>query len=286
MPQGWSPAPGWEPDPAWPPAPPGWRFWVDTRELEVEEREPGSQSSVSEDVSHPRTFMSRRRRVLSEAPWLALSVIPVVVLVAAATVVLARPGVGIELMPSDQSVRDAPDNSTHLVDFASWARLGGIDARFQSGGSVQLDTRETVGMPPTRWAGLIRQGPLMCGFRLAGRVRDVSHVAGSPGGFGIGMAEPTSDDLDKASLVGSVIEFNFGRRGFRDVGYPDDSDEWLVPATLDNQWHDIEVVVTPEARALWVDGQKVLDAVSSGRCGHPAIRVWAGAVEFADVRLL
>ncbi|GAY13878.1 hypothetical protein MSZK_06040 [Mycobacterium sp. shizuoka-1] len=180
-------------------------------------------------------------------------------------------------------VPDWPMPGSNQVDFSSWARFGAIDARFTDGGrSVMLDTHDTTDTWQTKWSGLIQQGPAVCSFRLTGSVRDVSHTAGVPGGFGIGLADLGPGDPKQAELTGSAVQFDFGQGGYRMAIYPRDDDNGLIPAELDSRWHTVEITVDPQSSSLAVDGRQVATTTGPARCGHPVVRVWAGAAEFAD----
>jgi hypothetical protein len=182
-------------------------------------------------------------------------------------------------------IPDWPRPQDTYVDFSSWASFGGIDARFtEDGRAVSLDTHDTTDTWHTKWSGLIQQGPPQCTFRLTGRVRDTSHAVGVAGGFGIGMGDVGSGDPTTATLTGSAIQFDFGQNGYRMAVYPSDNDNGLTPAALDNHWHDIDLTVDTRGSSLLVDGRQVAETTSAGQCGHPVIRIWAGAAEFANFR--
>lgn len=180
---------------------------------------------------------------------------------------------------------DWPTRGANFVDFSSWSSFGGVDAQFTDNGRTAfLNTHDTTDTWHTKWSGLIQEGEPLCAFRLTGRVRDASHTVGVPGGLGIGTAELGSGDPAEASLTGSAIQFDFGQNGYRLAVYPSDNDNGLVPAALDNQWHDIDLTVDDKASTLLVDGRLAAKALSPGQCGHPVIRVWAGAAEFTGFR--
>ena len=176
-----------------------------------------------------------------------------------------------------------PSYQTPLyIDFTSWNRFGGIDAGYGNNGqSVLLDTNDTTDTWSTKWSGLISPKTTTCAARIVGRVRDVSHVPGVPGGFGIGLATLSGDAPD-ATLTGTAIQFDFGMQGFRTAIYPSDSDHGFEPATLDREWHDVEVVIDQTSHTLTLDGRVVAATQAAGQCGSPVIRVWAGSAEFAD----
>ncbi|SBS75495.1 hypothetical protein MHPYR_230065 [uncultured Mycobacterium sp.] len=274
-----SPTPDWEPDPAWPPAPPGWTFWVD---------EPHGAESAE----------SRRPHRISRWALGLLIAIPIISVAVGIVVVNSwrSPTKQIVLTPvtlpyspvpatSPSFIPDWPRPQDTYVHFASWAGFGGVDAQFtDSGRTVFLDTHDTTDTWRTKWSGLIQTGPPLCGFRLTGRVRDASHTVGVPGGFGIGMGELGPGDPASADLTGSAIQFDFGQNGYRLAIYPSDDDNGLAPAALDNHWHDIDLTVDAEESTLLVDGRQVAKTTSPGHCGHPVIRVWAGAAEFGGFR--
>ncbi len=178
---------------------------------------------------------------------------------------------------------DWPSWHSIYVDFRTWAPFGGVDARFADNGrSVVLDTHDTVDTWQTKWSGLIDQGTPMCEFRINGKVRSVSHRAGVPGGFAIGLTALGAGEPTPAVLTGTGVQFDFGFNGFRVARYPDDSGQSVAVGPLDNEWHRIEVAIGPAAHTLIVDGMPALQTPGSGQCGTPTLRVWAGAAEFAD----
>ncbi|MGE2716255.1 hypothetical protein ACQI4L_19550 [Mycolicibacterium litorale] len=71
-------------------------------------------------------------------------------------------------------------------------------------------------------------------------------------------------------------------RGFRTAVYPSDADHGVRAADLENEWHDVEVVIDSHALSLAVDGTTAVHTAAVGQCGRPFVRVWAGAAEFAD----
>jgi hypothetical protein len=115
-------------------------------------------------------------------------------------------------------------------------------------------------------------------------VRDISHTSGVPGGYGIGLATTQNDPSGQVMLNGTAIQYDFGQQGYRTAIYPDDSAFGLVQASLDHDWHNIEVSFDTQGIASEsVDGAPVVDQSVNKLCGQPVIRVWAGAVEFGDV---
>lgn len=292
VPHGWTPPPDWEPDPDWPRAPPGWRFWVDSPHAAEAELTDTRVPSHTGETSAPH-----RSRRMPPAVVAALAVVPVLALVVMAVFVMNRSVMKVALAP-----HTGPTSSTNMettfvppavtpdwpapmagrVDFASWAGFGGIDTRFgDESRSVVLDTHDTTQTWHTKWSGLIQPGSPMCALHFRGRVRDVSHAAGVPGGFGIGLATLARGNPED-TLIGTAIQFDFGQQGYRFAIYPDDSDHGLVPTPLDHGWHEIEVVIDNRSQTLLVDGRQVASTPGPGQCGHPVIRVWAGAAEFAD----
>jgi hypothetical protein len=286
VPRGWTPPPGWEPDPGWPPAPAGWSFWVGGPEGTAGTFHPG----ITEETPPARL------RDMPAVVVAALTLVPVLALVVLAVfaanrfviprltphTAAAKPSI-----PRGSLIPDWPAPGGNLVDFSSWTAFGGVDARFgDDRRSVLLDTHDSTQTWRTKWSGLIQSGPSMCALHIRGRARDVSHAAGVPGGFGIGLATLSPGNLDDTALTGMGIQFDFGQQGYRFASYPDDSDEGLTRAPLDNRWHEIEVSIDNGSHALSVDGQQVASAPAAGQCGHPTIRVWAGEAEFADFSVL
>jgi hypothetical protein len=278
VPQGWSPPPDWQPDPAWPPAPPGWVFWTDA---------PARADERADQAADPPAVVSwlSRRWKLVTALVVAMAVAAVVA--AVLTVVLPRVGgpTSIRTLPyTGPTIRpDWPGPAALYVDFRTWTAFGGIDAQFGSDGtSVTLDTHDTTDTWRTKWSGLIQPGPTRCDLRMTGRVRDISHAQGVPGGFGIGLATVTPGDPASAQLDGTAIQFDYGQQGFRTALYPSDGDSGLQPGSLDHGWHDIEITIDAHTHTLSVDGHRASSVPTGGRCGNPVIRIWAGSAEFAD----
>jgi hypothetical protein len=317
VPRGWTPPPNWEPDRSWPPAAPGWQFWTED-EPEVDEQpwaphavEPTEQPpppaappgwtfwTDSADVQPPSgtelpvsSCETPSRKKLWRRPTTIFLVLGFVasLVVAFLVVRVVDPGLRIDTQPHTEKIPsgggvspDWPSPWAANVDFSSWTTFGGIDAEFSDHGrSVLLDTHDTTETWRTKWSGLIQDGPSMCAMRFTGRARDVSHAAGVPGGFGIGLATLGPGDPDTADLSGTAIQFDFGQQGFRSASYPTDTDFGLEPAPLDHQWHQIEVIVKETSHTLVVDGRTVTNREVPGRCGNPVIRVWAGSAEFTD----
>lgn len=293
VPHGWSPPPDWQPDPSWPPAPPGWTFWV--RRSEVEDTEPGEAPQVES------TAESTPRRRSWRIPAAATGSILVAAAVAyggvytfahrdstdvgtqrsTTTVAETRTATVSEAAPT--TGWQPPSYRTPLfIDFATWTPFGGIDAVYGGDGdSALLDTHDTTDTWSTKWSGLISPKTTTCAARIVGRVRDVSHVAGIPGGFSIGLAT-LSEDGPNAGLTGTAVQFDFGMQGFRTAVYPSDSDYGFESAALDRGWHDVEVLIDQTSHVLTVDGRVVAQTQAGGQCGSPVIRVWAGSAEFDD----
>lgn len=279
VPPDWSPTPEWQPDPAWPPAPPGWVFWTDTPVPAIERVAPAADPPVV--VS----WLSRHWKFVT---GFVVATAVVAVVAAVLTVVASTGGpTGIRTLPytvPGPTIRpDWPSPTARYVDFRSWAAFGGVDARFSADGTTAtLDTHDTTDTWRTKWSGLIQPGPARCDLHMTGRVRDISHDDGVPGGFGIGLATLAPGDPTTAELTGSAIQFDFGQQGFRTAIYPGDADSGLAPAPLDHDWHDIEITVDAATHTLFVDGHVVSSVPTGARCGNPVIRVWAGSAEFAD----
>ncbi|RDH76842.1 hypothetical protein DVS77_18535 [Mycolicibacterium moriokaense] len=288
VPKGWTPSADWRPDPTWPPAPPGWQFWVPDTAVET-------VAEAQTDPESPPAKPSRPWWYLSKGTLAGIVTFAVVVAVGLGFIVLFQKPVGIRTMPQTRDLPPTYDGSasspitpdwggTRLyVDFAAWSGFGGIDANFSNGNaSVRLDTHDTTDSWRTKWSGLISPLTTGCAMRIVGRVRDISHTLGVPGGFGIGVGSLGAGDADSAELTGTSFQFDFGQRGYRSAVYPSDIDAGLTSATLDHEWHQIDVVIKPDSRALSVDGQLVTTTLDQNPCGQPFIRVWAGAAEFAD----
>lgn len=271
VPRGFQPGPDWKPDPVWPPAPPGWEFWTDAQ-------------------SDPVATAPRRARGLLAG---ALSFI-VVVLFGGGALVAFGGGAGIRLLPVEQQIRDdvfsppltfvprhPPTGAEHPQ---SWTTFGGIDAQFSAGGrDVLLNTNDTVDTWTTKWSGIAGVGPDTCAVTISGRVRDISHTPGIPGGYGLGLAR-VHGASDAETLTGAALQYDFGQRGYRLARYPSDTDSGLVAAPLDNAWHTFTLrIESSGAIQLELDGRPVVAAHTEPVCGRPTIRVWAGTVEFADL---
>ncbi len=135
------------------------------------------------------------------------------------------------------------------TDFTAWTRVGGIDTTFTNNGrAVRLDPHAN---PTTAWSGLLQPGDPACSLRFTGRVRSAA------GGYAVGLAT---------------------------VDGPADTDSGPIPAPPDNDWHTIDVTITKAGDvSVDVDGKSALRRTTAPGCGRPAVRVSAGATEFADV---
>lgn len=274
FPQGWEPDSDWQPDPTWPPAPPGWRFWVaDVAPAAYPMRSPTSPPNSS---NTPIVAAITAGAVVAVG---AITLITVQLVRGSSTEVsVARP------IPSASSVplTFVPHHTPTVTDFGTWKRFGGVEATLSADGAeVRLDTHDSVDTWTTKWSGITSPGPPVCSLRLTGRVRDISHAPGIPGGFSIGLSA-----LDAASraetLTGAAVQFDAGQRGYRLAYYPSDGDSGLIPADLDNAWHRVELAIdTSGAVTLDVDDHRVVSDKLTPTCGRPTIRVWAGAAEFA-----
>ncbi len=191
------------------------------------------------------------------------------------------------------TIADPPINTTRSqspiplgdVDFASWESFGGIDAQPSADGrSVRLDTHDTVATWTTKWSGLIAPGTTpICDMRMTGRVRDLSHSMGVQGGFGLGLGTLSAT---KTELTGIAVQFDYAFEGYRTVDFPSDLATPVVPANLDNEWHDIDLHIDAGgATTLQVDGSTTVQSKGAPVCGYPVIRVWGGAAEFSDFRI-
>jgi hypothetical protein len=190
---------------------------------------------------------------------------------------------GVPTVEGSQTWREPGWAATPLyIDFSEWTRFGGIDAALQDNGeSVVLDTHDTTQTWHTKWSGLISPKTTACAMRIVGQVRDISHSAGVPGGFAIGVGTLGTGDPDMAELTGAAMQFDFGHQRYRDAAYPSDLGDDLTSASLDHGWHQVEMVVNVDSQTLAVDGRTVATAPTAKLCGHPMIRVWAGSTEFS-----
>lgn len=142
-----------------------------------------------------------------------------------------------------------PTHPPEPTDFDTWTRIGDIDVTFTNDGrTVRLDPPAN---PTTAWAGLIQPGDPACSLRFTGRVR------GTTGGYAIGLTAGNN---------------------------PADADAVPIPAPSDNDWHAIDVTITKAGEvSVDLDGKSALRRTTTPGCGRPAIRISAGATEFADV---
>lgn len=142
-----------------------------------------------------------------------------------------------------------PTHPPEPTDFDTWTRIGDIDVTFTNDGrTVRLDPPAN---PTTAWAGLIQPGDPACSLRFTGRVR------GTTGGYAIGLTAGNN---------------------------PADADAVPIPAPPDNDWHAIDVTITKAGEvSVDLDGKSALRRTTTPGCGRPAIRISAGATEFADV---
>ena len=170
------------------------------------------------------------------------------------------------------------------VDFRSWQKFGGIDAQVSADGrSVVLDTHDTTENWKVVWSGLIAPGPPQCSTRITGQARDINHTLSVAGGFGIGLTTLQTDSSGQEAAFGSAVQYDFGLGGYFAVRYPTAESYGLVAATLDHEWHSIDVTIDEQG---WitaeVDGKPAVHAKGNAVCGMPTLRVWAGAAEFRD----
>ena len=98
------------------------------------------------------------------------------------------------------------------------------------------------------------------------------------GGLGIGLGTLSNT---KTELTGIAVQFDFDFNGYRTVNYPADLATPHTPASLNNQWHDIDLQIDASGNTtLIVDGNSAAKSKGDPACGHPVIRVWGGAAEF------
>jgi hypothetical protein len=213
------------------------------------------------------------------------------VVVAAAAAIAIAVAVRPQRSPkSDDAANGSVSTSPTPHDAMSlngWNQFGGIDAHAgPSGDTVVLDTHDTTTTAATKWSGLIAPAQPSCSLHVTTRVRDVSHTPGVPGGYGIGLVSTKQDPPGQVVLIGTAIQYDFGLQGYRTAIYPEDSAFGLAPASLDHDWHTIEVSFDAQGLASEsVDGKVVVQQQIGQLCGKPVIRVWAGAVEFGDVSI-
>lgn len=295
---GWSPPPEWEPDPAWPSAPPGWQFWV--------EGVPEADEHHCEDSDARPSCKARESKHRTSIAIIGAAAAAVVLATAVSLFAFARPEPSSKGQvsphagtaapsngaqaptpgPTRQVIPDWPTPGSDFANLSTWIAFGGIDTQYSNNGrSVILDTHDTTDTWRTKWSGLIQPGPPMCSMHLTGRVRDITHAVGTPGGFAVGLATIDSGDPTDTTLSGSAIQLDFGQSGYRAAMYPSDGDRGLTLGVLDHEWHDIEVVVTADMLTLSVDHRLVSRTTMATACGQPVIRVWAGAAEFSDFQL-
>ncbi|QRZ08163.1 hypothetical protein [Mycolicibacterium austroafricanum] len=198
-------------------------------------------------------------------------------------------GTSIRLLPVEQTPRAAPltfvpNHSDERYLPETWHPFGGIDAEISTHGrSVTLDTQDTTDTWTTKWSGVEMSGPATCSVTISGRVRDMSHRPGVPGGYGIGLAKVDRSQAVE-TLYGSAVQYDFGQQGYRLAEYPSDTDTGLIVASLDNGWHSFVVRIDSAGFAVFeLDGVEVVNGGLTPTCGQPVIRVWAGAAEFTDL---
>lgn len=200
------------------------------------------------DPGPPRRSGARKWWIIGGA------VLAVVALVAGGTVVVTKLSRDNAAAPGPTTtpfngLTIVPTHPPEPTDFNTWNRVGGIDATFTNNGrTVRLDPHDT---PPPAWAGLIQPGDPACSLRFTGRVR------GTTGGYAIGLTA---------------------------INSPADADAVPIPAPPDNDWHAIDVTITKAGDvSVDLDGKSALRRTTTPGCGRPAIRISAGATEFADV---
>ncbi|MGE0214226.1 hypothetical protein [Mycolicibacterium sp.] len=292
FPPGWTPPPDWSPHPAWPPAPPGWQFWTP-------DEPPVTPGPPAPPVPAEPTPPGGGRI----SPYLAgAAAFAAVVLIGggafAAWHFTSRPASDAPPRPDSAAASTPASERTPvesltfvpqhpaLTDFATWLPFGGIDADVSADGlAVVLDTHDTTDTWTTKWSGIAMPGPASCSLSIAGRVRDISHATGVPGGYGLGLAT-VDGSAGSEVLTGSALQYDFGQQGFRLARYPDDSDTGLIPAPVDNEWHTFLLRIEQSGSVTFkLDGVAVVDDRLEPACGQPVIRVWAGAAEFADLEI-
>lgn len=143
-----------------------------------------------------------------------------------------------------------PTHPPEPTDFDTWTRIGSVGVTFTNDGrSVRLDPPAN---PTAAWAGLLQPGDPACSLRFTGRVRSATG-----GGYTIGLGT---------------------------VDGPAETDSGPIPAPSDNDWHTIDVTITMTGDvSVDVDGTSAMRRATAPSCGRPAIRISAGATEFADV---
>lgn len=174
-------------------------------------------------------------------------------------------------------VRNASTIATTPADFAKWKPLGGATVR-------QLDSDQTFALGVTsdsaRWSGLIERGEPTCGVQVTGRVRIPEND--SPGGFGIGLAVPTS--VDGAEVPHGIGVETVAGLGYRVVRYPEIAELDRQPDRLDDDWHELDVRMDDQGiYTMDVDGVTVVSFRGERLCGSPVVRIVGGEVELADI---
>jgi hypothetical protein len=198
---------------------------------------------------------------------IVLAVLTVVQQSSADTTTLATPTI-----PTEPRAPDGPPGGRLTAD--SWTIFGGIAKQVGSDGTtIRIDTHDTTQNWHTKWSGLVASGLPGCGWKISGRVHDLSHRIGEPGGLGIGLASFDSAEVPS----GTAAQFDYGFSGYRATDYPSDSTLQQVQETLDNEWHEFDVVVGTDGRLkATIDDRPVLDAQGKTVCCYPMIRIWAG----------
>lgn len=210
---------------------------------------------VDDQYRYAPTEPGPQRRSGARKWWIiGGAVLAVVALVAGGTVVAALSLRDNAAAPSAtpttfNGLTIVPTHPPEPTDFDTWTRIGGVDVTFTDDGrTVRLDSPAN---PTTAWAGLIQPGDPACSLRFTGRVR------GTTGGYAIGLTAGNN---------------------------PADADAVPIPAPSDNDWHAIDVTITKAGEvSVDLDGKSALRRTTTPGCGRPAIRISAGATEFADV---
>ncbi|MFL0173147.1 MULTISPECIES: hypothetical protein [Mycobacteriaceae] len=242
------------PPPNWPPFPPDWQPGPDWQpDPSLPPPPPGWPMWVDDQYRYAPTEPAQRS---GKRKWWIIggAVLAVVALVAGGTVVATKLSRDNAAAPSAtptpfNGLTIVPTHPPEPTDFDTWTRVGDVEATFTNDGrAVRLESNAN---PTAAWAGLLQPGDPACSLRFTGRVRTAS------GGYTLGLTTEAG---------------------------PAETDSGPIPTPPGNDWHAIDVTITRAGEvAVDLDGKSALRRTTTPGCGRPAIRISAGATEFADV---
>ncbi len=170
------------------------------------------------------------------------------------------------------SSQPAPASTPFSLPASSWIPIGGttVSAPDQAG----MFSATYAG---TYWGGLYAAPPAGCDYRFDGMAEL------QPGGSGYGFGVRAS--VDSAGVPHSEgIQYDAGIGGYRDTLLPQDSETGkVIPASLDNGWHEISVAVFGNQYQSSVDGKVIFSGTTPLACGGVFIRIWRSTVHLRDL---